>query len=139
MHESPDKLRIDKWLWSARFFKTRRLAVDALEGGKVTQAGAKLKPARAVRVGDQLSIRNGQFQYDIEVLAIPQRRGPAPEAQQCYRETEESRTRRELLAAQLRAQLALRFKGRPTKRDRRMIGLLGPDGQVEAGWDEDDD
>ncbi len=100
MTEPADKLRIDKWLWAARFFKTRSLAADAVEGGKVTMQGARLKPAKAVGIGDILEIRVGKFHYEVEVLALSNKRGGAPEAQKLYRETEASRARREELAAQ---------------------------------------
>ncbi|BCK88471.1 heat shock protein 15 [Sideroxyarcus emersonii] len=116
-----DKLRIDKWLWAARFYKTRSLSADAVEGGKVTMQGARIKPAKAVGIGDVLEIRVGKFHYEVEVLGLSNKRGGAPEAQKLYRETEASRARREELAAQLRAQPQPAFKGRPTKRDRRDI------------------
>ncbi len=115
------KLRIDKWLWAARFFKTRALAADAVEGGKVLLGGARIKPAKAVAIGDVLEIRAGKFRYEVKVLALSGKRGGAPEAQKLYRETDDSRTQREALAAQLRAQPQPSFKGRPTKRDRRQI------------------
>ena len=121
MTDSSDKLRIDKWLWAARFYKTRSLSADAVEGGKVTMQGARIKPAKAVGVGDILEIRVGKFSYEVEVLGLSNKRGGAPEAQKLYRETDASRARREELAAQLRAQPQPAFKGRPTKRDRRDI------------------
>ena len=121
MSEATDKLRIDKWLWAARFYKTRSLAADAVEGGKVTLQGARLKPAKAVGIGDRLEIRVGKFSYEVEVLGLSGKRGGAPDAQKLYRETEASRARREEIAAQLRAQPQPTFKGRPTKRDRRDI------------------
>lgn len=127
MTEESGKLRIDKWLWAARFFKTRSLAADAVDGGKVTMNGTRLKPAKAVAVGDLLEIRVGKFHYEVEVLALSGKRGPAPEAQKLYRETEDSRARREAIAAELRAQPQPAFKGRPTKRDRRKIA------QFESG------
>ncbi len=121
---SSDKLRIDKWLWAARFFKTRSLSADAVESGKVLFDGARIKPAKAIAVGDKLEIRAGKFRYEVEVLALSGKRGGAPEAQKLYRETEDSRAQREALAAQLRAQPQPAFKGRPTKRDRRKIEQL---------------
>lgn len=121
MIEETGKLRIDKWLWAARFFKTRSLAADAVEGGKVTMNDARIKPAKAVAAGDMLEIRVGKFRYEVEVLALSGKRGPAPEAQKLYRETEDSRAKREAIAAELRAQPQPAFKGRPTKRDRREI------------------
>jgi len=121
MSEGNDKLRIDKWLWAARFFKTRSLAADAVESGKVTMNEARLKPAKAIGAGDRLVIRLGQYHFDVEVLALSNRRGPAPEAQKLYRETEESRARRAVIAEQNKALPLPAFKGRPTKRDRRDI------------------
>lgn len=116
-----DKLRIDKWLWAARFFKTRSLAADAVEAGRVTMNEARIKPAKAIAVGDRLDIRLGQYHFEIEVLALSNRRGPAPEAQKLYRESDASRARRAEIAAQLKALPPPSFKGRPTKRDRRDI------------------
>lgn len=115
------KLRIDKWLWAARFFKTRSLAADAVEAGRVLVDAARVKPARAIAIGDRLDIRIGQYRFEVEVLAFSAKRGPAPEAQKLYRESDESRTQREALAAQLKAMPQPAFKGRPTKRDRREI------------------
>lgn len=117
-----EKFRIDKWLCAARFFKTRSLAADAVECGKVHVNEARVKPAKAVALGDMLTINIGQKQYVVEVLALSSRRGPASEAQKLYRETEASRQRREAITAQLKSQpQPFFFKGRPTKRDRREI------------------
>jgi ribosome-associated heat shock protein Hsp15 len=121
MTDSADKLRIDKWLWAARFFKTRALAADAVESGKVTMNEARIKVAKAIGPGDRIVIRLGQYHFDIEVLVLSSRRGPAPEAQKLYRETDESRARRAEIAEQNRALPLPTFKGRPTKRDRREI------------------
>lgn len=121
MTEDNDKMRIDKWLWAARFFKTRSLAADAVEGGKVTMSEARIKPAKAIGAGDRLDIRLGQYHFEVEVLALSNRRGPAPEAQKLYRESDESRARRAEIAANLKALPQPAFKGRPTKRDRRDI------------------
>ncbi|MBU1423987.1 MAG: RNA-binding S4 domain-containing protein [Gammaproteobacteria bacterium] len=121
MSEDNDKLRIDKWLWAARFFKTRSLAVDAVESGKVTMNEVRIKPAKAIGVGDHLDIRLGQYHFEIEVLALSNRRGPAPEAQKLYRESDASKARRAEIAANLKALPQPAFKGRPTKRDRRDI------------------
>jgi ribosome-associated heat shock protein Hsp15 len=116
------KHRIDKWLWAARFFKTRALAAAALECGKVQLNEARIKPAKAVAVGDRLDIHIGQYRYLVEVLALSNKRGSAPEAQKLYRETDESRQRREAIAEQLKVQpQPFQLKGRPTKRDRRVI------------------
>ena len=121
MSEDKDKLRIDKWLWAARFFKTRSLAVEAVESGKVTMNEVRVKPAKAIGAGDHLDIRLGQYHFEIEVLALSNRRGPAPEAQKLYRESEASKARRAGIAANLKALPQPAFKGRPTKRDRRDI------------------
>ena len=121
MTDSADKLRIDKWLWAARFFKTRSLAAEAVESGKVTINEARIKPAKAIGVGDRLDIRLGQYRFEIQVLALSNRRGPATEAQKLYRESKESRARRAEIAANLKALPQPTFKGRPTKRDRREI------------------
>ena len=119
--EDSEKLRIDKWLWAARFFKTRALAADAVESGKVLVNDARVKPAKALAVGDRLDIRLGQYQYSVEVLGLSNRRGPASEAQQLYRESEQSRQRRETISAQNKLLPQSHLKGRPTKRDRREI------------------
>jgi ribosome-associated heat shock protein Hsp15 len=122
--DSGEKLRIDKWLWAARFFKTRALAADAVEAGKVLLNDTRIKPAKAVAVGDRLDIRLGQYRYEVEVLGLSGKRGPAPEAQRLYRESEESRSRRETIAEQNRLLPQPHLKGRPTKRDRREIARL---------------
>ena len=120
--DEQDKLRIDKWLWAARFFKTRSLAVDAIECGKVLVNDVRVKPAKTVGAGDMLSIRLGPYQHLVEVLALSSKRGPAPQAQKLYRETEESQKKRAALAAEIKAQPASSLlRGRPTKRDRRII------------------
>jgi ribosome-associated heat shock protein Hsp15 len=120
--DNSEKFRIDKWLCAARFFKTRSLATDAVECGKVHINEVRVKPAKVVMVGDMLTINIGQKQLLVEVLALSNRRGPASEAQKLYRETDESRQRREAIAAQLKAQpQPFQFRGRPTKRDRREI------------------
>ncbi len=123
--DTTEKFRIDKWLCAARFFKTRSLAAEAVECGKVQVNEARVKPARSVAIGDRLTINIGQKQYVVEVLALSNRRGPAAEAQKLYRETDASRERREAIAAELRAQpQPFMFRGRPTKRDRREIERL---------------
>lgn len=121
MSESADKLRIDKWLWAARFFKTRSIAADAVESGKVTMDGARIKPAKAVGVGDMLVIRMGPYQHEVEVLELSGKRGPAPVAQKLYRETEQSKQRRAIQSEQNKLLPQSELKGRPTKRDRREI------------------
>ena len=123
MSDEASRLRIDKWLWAARFFKTRSLAADAVDGGKVQINGERVKPAKAVKVGDRLDIRIGAFPWRVEVLGLSDRRGPASEAQKLYLESESSRVAREVLAAQLRANRPTNplQKGRPTKKDRREL------------------
>lgn len=117
-----EKFRIDKWLFAARFFKTRTLAAEAIDRGRVTVNGQRVKPAKVLAVEDELTIRIGAYQYLIRVLALSNKRGSATLAQQLYCETEESRQQRELLTANLKLQTqTFLTKGRPTKRDRREI------------------
>lgn len=117
-------VRADKWLWAARFFKTRSLAQDAIELGRVRLAGQRIKPARELRVGDFLQIERAQETYEVYVERLSSVRGPAPQAQTLYRETDASRQHREH-AAQIRhfsAEPARTIeKGRPTKRDGREL------------------
>ena len=123
--DTTEKFRIDKWLCAARFFKTRSLAADAVECGHVHINDMRVKPAKAVTVGDLLNIHVGQKQFIVAVLALSNRRGPASEAQKLYRETDASRQRRETIAAQLKVEpQPFQFRGRPTKRDRREIERL---------------
>lgn len=123
--DTGEKYRIDKWLFAARFFKTRSLAADAIESGKVHLNGARVKPAKTLLVGDELNVRIGHYRYVIQVLALSNRRGPASVAQQLYSETVESRRQREIIAEGLKAQpRAFYTKGRPTKRNRRDIMRL---------------
>ena len=122
MTEVVEKLRIDKWLWAARFFKTRSIAVDAIENGRILAAGARVKPARPIAVGDRLEIRIGQVVFEVEVLALSDKRGPASVARLLYRESDESRERRAQFAERQRLQPEFSaIRGRPTKRDRRAI------------------
>ena len=114
-------VRLDKWLWAARFYKTRTLAAEAITGGRVELNGNRVKRAHAVQVGDELRIRNGAFEQIIHVRAISGRRGGAPEAAKLYEETAESRTARETLAMQMRSIPGAHDAGRPSKRDRRII------------------
>lgn len=120
---SAAKVRLDKWLWAARFFKTRPLATEAVTGGKVYVNGVRAKPGRPVCIGDEVVIRRGPYLFDVMVRGIASRRGPAPLASQLYEETEESRENRARLATQLQEQQSLRTeqRGRPHKRDRRMM------------------
>lgn len=117
-----EKYRIDKWLFAARFFKTRSLAADAIERGRITLNDQRVKPAKVVAVGDLLTIRIASVQYVIKVQVLSNKRGSAAQAQQLYSETDESRKQREALAARLKAQSQpFLTKGRPTKRDRREL------------------
>ncbi len=118
------RVRLDKWLWAARFFKTRSLAAEAITGGKVTMHGDRVKPARPLQVGDEIAIRLGPYEHIVHVRALSERRGPATVAATLYEETSESLAARTKLAEQLRlspAPLVYEEKGRPTKRDRREI------------------
>jgi ribosome-associated heat shock protein Hsp15 len=118
-----DGTRIDKWLWAARFFKTRELASKACEMGRITSNGVPAKPAREVRLGDMLQIRNEAAEWEIEVLALSQQRGPATVAQTLYRETEASAEARRKAAEERRLLGPAVFapSRRPSKRDRRLI------------------
>jgi len=121
--DEPARLRIDKWLWAARFYKTRSLAARAVEGGKVKLNGERVKPAKEVKTGDGLEVRSGELHWRVEVRAVASRRGPAAEAALLYAESDESRMRREHMVAMRRAgpHPGHDTHGRPTKRDRRMI------------------
>lgn len=112
-------IRLDKFLWAARFFKTRALAVEAITGGRVAVNGERAKPAKALHVGDRLEIRRPPFEHAIVVRALSERRGPAAEAQALYEETAQSRAKRAAVAAELKAMPPPAFKGRPTKKTRR--------------------
>lgn len=116
-------VRIDKWLWAARFYKTRSLGAKACELGRVQSAGQRVKAAREVHPGDKLHITNDSGDFDIEVLAVSDTRGPATVAQTLYRETDASRELRLRVAAERRAlhPFEPRAQGRPSKRDRRRI------------------
>ena len=112
-------MRLDKWLWAARFYKTRSLAVEAIAAGHVSVNGERAKAAKALRVGDAVEIRRPPYVHAIVVKALSERRGPAVEAQALYEETPESRARRTQLSAELKSFAPPRFPGRPTKKDRR--------------------
>lgn len=122
-HDETAAVRLDKWLWAARFFKTRGLAAEAIKGGKVEINGTRAKPARSVRIGDRLQVRRGPELFEVDVAALSQQRGPAAQAVLLYQETVQSRERREEEAALRKAEALSRpkFPGRPTKRDRREI------------------
>ena len=116
-------VRIDKWLWAARFFKTRALASRACDLGRVLANGQPLKPAREVRVGDRLQVTNDGGEFQIDVLLLSDVRGPAPVAQTLYRESDASREARQKAADERRALMNFETlpEGRPSKRDRRQI------------------
>jgi ribosome-associated heat shock protein Hsp15 len=123
MDASRDRVRLDKWLWAARLYKTRSLAAQAVDGGKVKLNGDRAKPSKEVKPGDRVELAAGELRWDVSVLAVSARRGPAAEAAKLYAESEESRARRVQMLAARRAALhpAHDARGRPTKRDRRMI------------------
>jgi ribosome-associated heat shock protein Hsp15 len=123
MEENNESIRIDKWLWAARFFKTRSLAADAVTGGKIDVNGVRAKPSRIMRLGDKLNIRRGPYESTVVVKGLAKLRGPASEAQLLYEETEESIRRRELTSAQLKLERPPEFHnpGRPSKKDRRAV------------------
>jgi ribosome-associated heat shock protein Hsp15 len=118
-----DKVRLDKWLWAARFFKTRALATEAINGGHVHLNGSRPKPSRTLAVGDELTIKKGQETFAITVLVLADKRGPASIAQQLYEEDEASRLKREQLAEQRRLEAAAQpcQQRRPDKKGRRQI------------------
>ncbi|MGD8497879.1 MAG: S4 domain-containing protein [Chromatiales bacterium] len=128
MTEQPSEaaLRIDRWLWAARFFKTRSAAAEAVSGGKVHLNGQRIKPARSVRAGDTLEIRRGGMQMTVIVRGVLAQRRPAREAQLLYEETDQSRAMRERLAEQRRMLRGdtVAMAGRPNKRDRRELRRL---------------
>ena len=122
-------MRVDKWLWAARFFKTRSLAQQAISAGRVKLDGDRIKPAHDLRIGDMLAIRHGEVEWSVAVLALSDKRGPAVEARKLYEESASSlaeRQRRQDLR-RLSPEPGAERKGRPTKRDRRLIeGLSNP-------------
>jgi len=121
-----DTVRIDKWLWAARFFKTRALASDACDIGRIESNGHRAKAARDVRPGDRLRITNEAGVFEIEVLQLSDARGPSAVAQTLYRESSESRSAREKVAEERKQMLSAggMTEGRPSKRDRRDIAKL---------------
>ncbi|MFL6565088.1 MAG: RNA-binding S4 domain-containing protein [Burkholderiales bacterium] len=116
-------MRLDKWLWAARFFKTRSLAQQAIESGRVTLNDQRIKPAHVLKISDFVSVRVGDFAWRIQVRKLSERRGPATEARTLYDETAQSRAERERRVELRRwsAEPAADIKGRPTKRDRRRL------------------
>ena len=116
-------MRLDKWLWCARFFRNRTLATQAVDGGKIRLNDERAKPAKEITAGDRLTIHIGEYEWSIEVLGLSMQRGAAPVAQTLYREDPESHLRRQQQVAERKAVInpAAPLKGRPTKRDRRQI------------------
>jgi ribosome-associated heat shock protein Hsp15 len=123
--------RIDKWLWAARFFKTRALAAEAVNGGKVEVNGARAKPSRAVKPGDEINVRRGLYEWTVVVKHVAKLRGPAPQAHLLYQETEASMRRREAAIARLKLERPpeVDYSGRPSKKDRRSIARF-----TKRGW-----
>jgi ribosome-associated heat shock protein Hsp15 len=121
MAETPDETRIDKWLWAARFFKTRSQATAAVSGGKVQVNGDAAKPARTVKIGDRVRLRLGPTEFQLTITGIGERRGSAEVAQSLYVESPESLAERQRVAGERRFATAPSYeeKGRPSKKDRR--------------------
>jgi ribosome-associated heat shock protein Hsp15 len=126
MTETDDRVRLDKWLWAARFYKTRSLAAEAIAGGKVQVNGERVKRAKPMQIGDEVRIRQGPYEHQIVVRELSERRGPARDAARLYEEKPESRAAREAMALQLKSLHAafVPERGRPTKKDRREIERL---------------
>lgn len=127
MPEPPSTVRLDKWLWAARFFKTRSQATQAVDGGKVEVNGARVKPAKEIRIGDELRIRLGPYEHVVIVRELGDKRGSATIAQTLYEETADSVAARERLRESHRlapAMFVYEEKGRPTKKDRRELSKL---------------
>jgi ribosome-associated heat shock protein Hsp15 len=127
--EPVESVRLDKWLWAARFFKTRGLAAEAIDGGKVDVNGERAKRARHLLRGDRVSMRLGMYEWHVIVRGVSERRGPAPEAQQLYEETAESSAQRAARKVQLDS-MPQHFafgEGRPTKHDRKALRRLKGD------------
>ena len=129
--DETSEIRIDKWLWAARFFKTRSLAAEAVTGGKIDINGARAKPSRTVRLGNQLKVRRGPFESTVIVKSVAKNRGPASKALLLYDETEESMRKRTAVSAQLKLERPPDFNlpGRPSKKDRREIQRF-----TKRGW-----
>jgi ribosome-associated heat shock protein Hsp15 len=129
------EVRLDKWLWAARLFKTRALAVQGIEGGKVQVNGTRVKRAKLLQVGDQVRVRQGPYEMLLTVKALSERRGPAAQAAQLYEEDIDGKKIREELAARIKLlpAPAFRGKGRPTKKERRDIDKWTGEGEGEGG------
>jgi ribosome-associated heat shock protein Hsp15 len=115
------RVRIDKWLWAARFYRTRNLAAEAIDAGHVRVDGERVKPAHPVRATSRVSVRKRELAWDVEVLGVSERRGSAPQAALLYRETAESAAAREKILDERRQARVAAAPGRPTKRDRRKL------------------
>ncbi len=126
MPDSPARVRLDKWLWAARFYKTRALAVDAIDAGKIEVNGERSKRAKLVQAGDRIRIRIGPYEHIVTVHDVSERRGSAPVAAKLYEEDAESIKQREVMAAHVKAMNANTGyeSGRPTKKDRRDIAKI---------------
>lgn len=122
--DQAQEIRLDKWLWAARFFKTRQLAIEAINGGKVHLNGQRTKPGKSIGIGSRLTIHKDSLEWEIEVCVIPKQRRPASEAMHFYSEEETSQQKRQKLLEEqrlLRAAAPRPTPGKPSKRDRRMI------------------
>lgn len=125
-----EKLRLDKWLWAARFYKTRSLATEAVEGGKIKLNGLRTKPSHAVKVGDKLDIVIGDYAWQLTVMALSDKRGSAPIAQTLYQEDADSHARRQALIIERKQLGQAKPLRAPDKKDRREIAKL-----KQTGWD----
>ena len=135
-----EAMRIDKWLWAARFFKTRSLAKAAIEGGKVHHDGDRVKVSKEVRIGMELTIQQGFDKKTVQIKALSAQRGGAPQAQLLYDETEMSVARRELLSSQRKLHNLARPEHRPSKKDRRQIHKFKEKNNLDSvvDWHNDD-
>jgi ribosome-associated heat shock protein Hsp15 len=135
---SPEGVRLDKWLWAARLFKTRQIAVDAINAGRVEVNGERAKPAKNVRVKDSLIVRKPPYVFHLDVTGLSEKRGSAIVARTLFSETEASIAARQQLTAELREMPPPLFKGRPTKQDRRALEkfLHTPYGRGGGGDDD---
>ena len=125
-HKPLEAVRLDKWLWAARFYKTRSVAAEAVDGGKVQVNGQRVKRSKQVEAGDRLRVKKAPYEFTLDVKALSDRRGPASVAQALYEELPESVAAREKLKTQMKLQPSVHYerKGRPTKKDRRRIDRL---------------
>lgn len=129
-------MRIDKWLWAARFFKTRSLCKAAIEGGKVHHQGERVKVSKEIRIGMEITIQQGFDKKTIKILALSNTRGSAPVAQQLYEETSDSIAKRELFASQRKLHNLARPDHRPTKKDRRQIHKFKTSNDTHWAYDD---